>query len=245
VPDCAFTLAVNVTLCPLVTCIAELETVVTVPILAGATTVTDTALEVDPEKLASPEYITVIVCIPIESVLLLTDPDPPLSVAIPSDAAPSKNVIVPVGVPEPAVGVTTALNTTLCPLVTCIAEAESAVVVLVFAATTIVTGATPDVDSLKFVFPAYTAVTECVPTARLDELNVAIPDPFSTPLPICVVPSKKFTLPVGTPDPETGATVAVNVTLCPKVTCAAEALKLVVVAAAAVLFGVNTKTVTA
>src|SRR5208282_2589894 len=146
-----------------------------------------------------------IVCAPTASPLVLSDPDPPLSVAMPIVVCPSKNVTLPVGVPEPEADVTTALNVTLCPLVTCIAEAETAVVVLVFVAATIVIDATPDVDPLKFVSPAYTAVMECAPTARLDELNVATPDAFSTAVPICAVPSKKFTLPVGTPDPDVGA----------------------------------------
>src|SRR5277367_3266461 len=88
------------------------------------------------------------------SALLLTEPDPPLSVAIPSDVAPSKNVTLPVGVPEPEVGVTTAPNITLCPPVACSAEAESAVVVLLLAAVTIVTDAAPDVEPLKLVSPA-------------------------------------------------------------------------------------------
>jgi hypothetical protein len=42
-----------------------------------------------------------------------------------------------------------------------------------------------------------------------------MPDPFSMPVPIIVVPSKKVTVPVGTPVPDAGATVAVNVTLLP------------------------------
>jgi hypothetical protein len=42
--------------------------------------------------------------------------------------------------------------------------------------------------------------------------NVAIPLAFKVPLPICVVESKKAAVPVGTPLPDVGVTVAVNVT---------------------------------
>ena len=74
-------------------------------------------------------------------------------------------------------------------------------------------------------------------------LNVAAPEEFKVPVPICVAPSSNFTEPVGTPDPDTGAIVAVNVTACPKVICAADAVREAFVAAGEELAGVKTKTV--
>jgi hypothetical protein len=73
-------------------------------------------------------------------------------------------------------------------------------------------------------------------------LNVAIPE-FSAALPIWVAPSLKVTVPVGEPEPDFGATVAVNITLCPVVGVVVEAASEVVVAARVAEAGVNTKTV--
>ena len=39
-----------------------------------------------------------------------------------------------------------------------------------------------------------------MPAASVEVENVAVPLPFRLPLPICVVPSRKFTVPVGTPE---------------------------------------------
>ena len=65
------------------------------------------------------------------------------------------------------------------------------------------------VAAAKFVPPLYTAVIECVPTARDEVVSVATP-PESVPRPRGVVPSRKLTVPVGTPAGED--TVAVSVT---------------------------------
>ena len=73
--------------------------------------------------------------------------------------------------------------------------------------------------------------------------SVATPDEFKVPVPICVAPSLNVTDPVGVPDPDSGATVAVNVTACPRVICADDAPRDVFVAAGAELAGVKTKTV--
>ena len=51
-----------------------------------------------------------------------------------------------------------------------------------------------------------------MPTASEEVENDATPLPFRLPLPICVAPSRKFTVPVGTPEvPD--ATLAANATL--------------------------------
>ena len=52
-------------------------------------------------------------------------------------------------------------------------------------------------------------------TDKAEVASVATPEPFSTPEPMFVAPSKKFTVPVGVPPPE--VTVAVKVTEVPNV----------------------------
>jgi hypothetical protein len=65
------------------------------------------------------------------------------------------------------------------------------------------------VAATKFVPPLYTALIECVPTARDVVVSVTTP-PDSVPGPSGVVPSRKLTVPVGMPAGED--TVAVSVT---------------------------------
>ncbi len=59
----------------------------------------------------------------------------------------------------------------------------------------------------------------------------------SVPVPSAVVPSIKVTVPVGVPEPEEGATVAVKVTLWPTIAGLGEAVSAVVVVAGAVTTG--------
>jgi hypothetical protein len=54
---------------------------------------------------------------------------PPDTVPLPIAEPPSKNVTVPVGVPDPDVGVTVAVNMTDCPITVGLAELATAVVV--------------------------------------------------------------------------------------------------------------------
>jgi hypothetical protein len=63
----------------------------------------------------------------------------------------------------------------------------------------------------------YFAVIKWVPADSDEELKVACACGFRVPEPICVLPSRKATVPVGVPLPVCGLTVAVNVTGCPKV----------------------------
>ena len=123
------------------------------------------------------------------------------------------------------------------------AEAITEVVVAILAGAEIVTGTAADVDGAKFVAPEYTAEIECVPIARLDVLNVAEPDEFSDVVPNCTAPSLIVTAPVGTPDPDFGATSAVNVIAWPEVACVDDAETDVVVATGDEVSGVKTKTV--
>ena len=69
---------------------------------------------------------------------------------------------------------------------------------------------------VKFPLPGYTAVIECEPAASAEVVKVAWPL-FNKWVPRVVPPSLKVTLPAGTPVPEDGETVAVNVTDCPRV----------------------------
>jgi hypothetical protein len=87
-----------------------------------------------------------------------------------------------------------------------------------------------DVLAAKLVSPEYFAVIEWVPTAKEDVLSVACAFAPSTPVPMCVVPSRKATLPVGVALAAL-ETVAVNATCCPTVTMAAEDATTVDVAA--------------
>ena len=73
----------------------------------------------------------------------------------------------------------------------------------------------------------------CDPTASPLVVNVAIVTPLvvlSVPVPIVVEPSWNVTLPVGSPAPGLiGATVAVNVSGCPKTVVDADGVTTVVV----------------
>jgi hypothetical protein len=165
--------------------VAETEIEVAVAILAGAETVTETAAEVDVEKLASPEYIALMECEPTLSAAStkVVVPDE-FRVPAPTCVAPSVKVTTPVGAADPDFGATVAVKVTAWPEVSCVEGADSEVVVatLVVAETVIVTAA--DVDSEKPASPEYAAVIEYVPTARPEVWKVATPDEFKVPVPI-------------------------------------------------------------
>ena len=55
-----------------------------------------------------------------------------------------------------------------------------------------------------------------LPTASVEVLKVAAPEEFRVPVPSVVPLSLKVTVPVGTPEPVVGATVAVKVTAWPE-----------------------------
>jgi hypothetical protein len=94
-----------------------------------------------------------------------------------------------------------------------------------------VSASVPEVLLRKFASPLYLAVMECDRTARVPPaaVNCARP-PEIVAEPICALPSKKVTVPVGTP-PATARTVALKVTACPNVAGFAPELMLVAVAA--------------
>src|SRR5262249_14063085 len=138
----------------------------------------------------------------------------------------------PVGVPDPDVGATVAVNVTDCP--NCDGLAEELIEVVVPAWFTVWVMAA-DVLALKFASPEYVTVMVWLPSDRLEVERLAVP-PVSVPVPSVVAPSVKVTVPPGVP--AAGATaliVAVNVVDCPNTVGFVE---LVTVAVLAPLFTV-------
>jgi hypothetical protein len=182
-PDCGATRAVNVTLAPALICVADAEREVVVLIFAGAETVIEIADEADAAKFVSPEYATVMECEPAARVLVLYDAAPPTSAGMASCVGPSRTVTVPVGVPVPEFRATEIFKVSICPVVSCVADAETDVVVAIFAAAETVTSTAGEVDPEKFASPEYTAVMLCDPFASVDVVKVADPAP-TAPVPI-------------------------------------------------------------
>lgn len=180
-----------------------------------ATTVCVRGAEVLARNAASPEYSAVIEWLPVASELTAHPTLPATSTFALQPAiaaAPSLKVTVPVGVP--AAAVTAAVKVTSWPAELDVDGAESAVAVGA-AAATMVYATVGDVLVWKDALPAYTAVSERAPTARLVVVQVATPAAsVAAAQPEIAVPSdRNATLPVGVPDPE--VTVAVSVTDCP------------------------------
>jgi len=95
----------------------------------------------------------VITCVPVERFVAVNCPEPVLSVAEPMGVCELRNVIVPVGIPDPLDGVTFEVNVTLLPLVICVEETESDVLVFVFAGGNTVTEIVAEVEGEKFESP--------------------------------------------------------------------------------------------
>ncbi len=72
---------------------------------------------------------------------------------MPSCVPPSKNVIVPVGVPEPEAGETFAVKLTFAPMAICAADALSAVVVEILDGAATVTEMMLEVEAAKSASP--------------------------------------------------------------------------------------------
>lgn len=125
------TVAVKITAAPALDGLFEETTVVE---LAALFTVCARAADELPAKFVSPPNTAVIVWAPPVSADVVNAAIPPLNVAEPRTVEASLNVTVPVGVPEPAVGFTVAVNVTASPKadgfseeikVTCVAGVES------------------------------------------------------------------------------------------------------------------------
>jgi hypothetical protein len=136
---------------------------------------------------------------------------PRLRLPVPSRVAPSLKATVPVGVPEVA-GFTVAVKVTAWPDFDGFTEDTTEVVEAAWFTPCDRTG---EVLRAKLASPLYTATMECGPTVSFVVVNAALPA-LSVPVPSVAAPFLNVTVPVGVPEPA-GVTVAVKVTLWPKV----------------------------
>ena len=134
----------------------------------------------------------------------------PLMLDVPNDVTPSKNSIVPLGLPAPGDDtLTRAVNVTFCSNVDGFTDELIAVVVLALFTTWLTAD---DVLVVKLLFPEYWAVTEWVATLNAEVDNVAL-SPLMLDVPNDVAPSKNSIVPLGLPAPgDDTLTRAVNVT---------------------------------
>ena len=165
---------------------------------------------------------------PAAAKLVVNVAVPPAPTAtVPRITLPSWNVTVPVGVPAPgATAATVAVKVTAWPVAAGLTDEPRATVV---DARLTVSVTTAEVLSAKLPVPAKEAVSAWLPTPS-DTARVAWPAALTGAVPSTVVPSRKVTVPVGTPAAE--FTVAVSVTGWPKTAVAVDVLSVVVVAAA-------------
>jgi len=119
----------------------------------GAKTTWLKTVEVLAANLESPLYAAVIKCVPTVSVEVVNVATAPLVKApVPSEAVPSRNVAIPVGIPE--VGeVTVAVNVTWLPLDAEMAELTNATVVGAVTAGVMVSITAVEVLPAKFPLP--------------------------------------------------------------------------------------------
>jgi hypothetical protein len=156
-------------------------------------------------RLASPLYAAVMEWLPTAGDEMLRVATLLLTAALPSTTEPSLKVTVPVAMP-PLAPVTVAVRVTACPVYAGFADELSAVE-LPAMPTVSVTAAEELV--LKVLSPLYTAVSEWLPTARAEVVNVAVP-PVRSADPTTAEPSLNVTDPLGVPlEP---VTLAVRVT---------------------------------
>src|SRR5580700_8324796 len=161
-------------------------------------------------------------CVPMVSAEVVSEVVPEVSATgLPRLAMPSMNWIAPVGL----VPVTVAVKVTDCP--TMIGSTEATSVVAVGALVEMNSESAGEVLGELRASPLYAAVIECVPTAKVEVVNVATLPIKATGVASEVAPSKNCTLPVGL-SPET---TAVKVTGWPKEACPAEETTAVIVGA--------------
>jgi hypothetical protein len=130
-PYCPVTVATKVTVCPGVEGLGLEVSAVVVPALP---TDCNTGEETLAAKIPVPAYSAVALCTPADNavVVKVTCPEP-FNIADPKVIAPSLKVTVPVGVPDPADGVTVAANVTVWPQIEGFSEEVSVVEVTAFA----------------------------------------------------------------------------------------------------------------
>jgi hypothetical protein len=146
--------------------------------------------------------------VPTARVEVIKLAEPPLKVPVPNTVVPCLNVTVSPsgGAPEPEV--TAEVKVTVCPEVDGFGEDESVVVVATFFTTCFTVF---DVLGRKFKSPPYAALTDVVPTSRVEVEKLAEAPP-NVPVPSTVVPFSKETV---SPSGGAGVTAAVKVTDCP------------------------------
>lgn len=202
------TVAVNVTARP---AFDGLRLDFTVVVVFAWFTVCDAGADELALCVASPLYSAVIECTPTARLDVDIVPRPfESSGDEPRIVAPSLKVTVPVGVPAPLAALTVASSTTDWPNVDGFGVETTTVVVAGDVDTTWVR--TDDVLPPWLASPLYTAVIEWLPTESVDVDNDAVPA-LSVTVPMGLAPSRNCTVPVA----PAGDTVAVNVTLSPKV----------------------------
>ena len=207
----------------------------------GAKTTWLKAVEVLAANMESPPYAAVTEWVPTVSVDVVNVAIALLFKApLPSEAVPSRNVTIPVGIPE--VGeVTVAVNVTGLPLDAEVAELTNATTVGAVTSGVMVSITAVEVLLAKLALPVYLHVIECVPTASVEVVKEAAPLVFSVPTPRVAAPSRKVTAPVGVPELLV-VMVAVNVSGLPLNAEAAEETMVAVVAVAAAGVMVSAKT---
>jgi hypothetical protein len=149
----------------------------------------------------------------------------------PSDVAPLKKVTVPPG--TLVVEVTVAVKVSPAPSAMELDARLSDVAVGIAPAITVIVGL---VEAASFTSPAYWAERLWVPDpfTAVDSIAVTVVPEVAVPTgeePIMVVPSKKFTVPVGAPAKEVPATVAVRSTVEPACNVEGEAVNALMEAA--------------
>jgi hypothetical protein len=179
-------------------------------------------------NVAFPRYTAKMKCGPAGSAVVENCAIPPESGAVPRSVPPSRNATVPVGVTVPPSGITAAASVARWPsAVGLLADTTKVNVDCARGRTVIVVG--DDVLAAKFGVPSYLAVMAWAPGAVPFTVSAAVPDD-SGAVPIGVAPSKKVTVPVGTPAPGASTpTDAVSRYGCRAATAAADADTVVVV----------------
>lgn len=167
-------------------------------------TVSVTAVEGLVANWLFPWYTAVSEWVPAERVEVVKTAVLLLSAWLPRVFVPSRKVTFPVA----AAGETVAVRVTVWPKPEDVGATVSVVVVWVRPTDTVTGG---EVLVRKLASPPYTAVKEWLPLARDDVVVVALPFASATGGPSAVVPSKKVTVPVTTPVPVVGPTLAVKV----------------------------------
>ena len=202
------------------------------PNTSGVTTVNGNAELVEAPKLPEALYAALIVSNPtvLETTVKLAVPFP--KVAVPSEEVPLKNVTVPLGTPAAEVTVTLRVSIALAAM-----EDEARLRVVTVGIAVTVTATDVLVEAPLFASPAYWADKLCIPGPLRTVDNVAltfVPDAAAPAAaePIMVVPSKKFTVPVGAAVVDVPATVAIKAVLEPACTVEGDTVNVVIEGAA-------------